>query len=115
MSLTNRENAFIQPEKLIDYLLSENHPVGKSKAKFFRELGFNEENVTFLEQELSKIVRNQDVTEVITTEHGTKYVIIGTINTPKNKSVTILTVWIIDLGKDKTRFVTARPFFKNKG
>ncbi|MEY3827371.1 MAG: hypothetical protein RLZZ148_2190 [Cyanobacteriota bacterium] len=40
-------------------------------------------------------VRNQDVTEVITTEHGTKYVIIGTINTPKNKSVTILTVWII--------------------
>jgi len=70
LSLTNRENAFIQPEKLIDYLLSENHPVGKSKAKFFRELGFNEENVTFLEQELSKIVRNQDVTEVITTEHG---------------------------------------------
>ncbi len=38
---------------------------------------------------MSKIVRNQDVTEVITTEHGTKYVIIGTINTPKNKSLQV--------------------------
>jgi hypothetical protein len=47
LSLTNRENAFIQPEKLIDYLLLENPSVGKSKAKFFRELVFNEENVTF--------------------------------------------------------------------
>jgi hypothetical protein len=65
-SLTNRENALIQPEKLIYHLLSDSHAVGKSKAKFFRELGFNEENLAFLEQELSKIIRNEDVTEVIT-------------------------------------------------
>ena len=90
MSLTNLEYALIHPEKLIDYLLLVNHSVGKLKAKFFRELVVNEENVTFWEQELSKIVRHQDVTEVITTEHGTQYVIIGTINTTKNKSVTIL-------------------------
>ncbi|TRU84144.1 MAG: hypothetical protein EWV76_05750 [Microcystis novacekii Mn_MB_F_20050700_S1] len=115
MLLPNRENAFIQPEKLTNYLLSETHSIGKSKAKFFRELGFNEKNVTLLEQELSKIVKNQDITEVINTEHGTKYIIIGTINTPKNKSVAILTVWIIDLGKDTPRFVTARPFSENKG
>jgi len=115
LSLPNRENAFIQPEKLTGYLLSETHSVGKSKAKFFRELGFNEQNVTLLEQELLKIVKNQEINEIITTEHGTKYVIIGTINTPKNTSVSILTVWIIDLGKDTPRFVTARPFLENKG
>ena len=40
--------------KLTDYLLSESHSVGKSKAKFFRELGFSRENVAILEQELIK-------------------------------------------------------------
>ena len=115
MSLTNRENAFIQPEKHIDYLLLENPSVGKSTAKFFLELVFNEENVTFWEQELSKIVKNQDVTEVITTEHGTTYVIIGTINTHKNKSFTILTDCIIYLSKIKPRYITTLPFFNNKG
>lgn len=115
MSLPNRENAFIQPEKLTGYLLSETHSVGKSKAKFFRELGFNEENIDILEQELLKIAKFQEIREIITTKHGTKYVIIGEINTPKKKSASILTVWIIDLGKDTPRFVTARPFLESKG
>jgi N-acetylglutamate synthase-like GNAT family acetyltransferase len=77
--LPNRENAFIQPEKLTGYLLSETHSVGKSKAKFFCELGFNEENVDILEQELLKVANFQEITETITTKHGTKYVIIGII------------------------------------
>jgi hypothetical protein len=51
LELPNREQAFIQPAKLTEYLLSETHPVGKSKAKFFRYWGFNEETVSFLEQE----------------------------------------------------------------
>jgi hypothetical protein len=53
--LPNRKDAFIQPEKLTGYLLSETHSVDKLKAKFFRELGFDEENVAILEKELLKI------------------------------------------------------------
>ncbi|WP_407681176.1 DUF6883 domain-containing protein [Prochlorothrix hollandica] len=46
MLLPNREKAFIELPKLTDYLLSESHSVGKSKAKFFRELDFSQENIT---------------------------------------------------------------------
>lgn len=110
MELPNREQAFIQPAKLTEYLLSETHPVGQAKAKFFRALGFNEDNVSLLEQELLAIARSQTVGETLTTAHGVKYIITGTINTPVAKTVNVLTVWIIDAGEEKTRFVTARPF-----
>ncbi|WP_391540809.1 DUF6883 domain-containing protein [Halomicronema hongdechloris] len=45
--------------------------------------------------------------------HGTKYVIIGDLHTPSDRTVTILTVWIIDIGTDSPRFITARPFKPN--
>jgi hypothetical protein len=115
LQLPNRDNAFIQPAKLIGYLLSETHSVGKSKAKFFRELGFNEENIARLEEELLKVARSHEVAEIITNEHGNKYVIIGAIDTPNGKIVNVLTVWIIDLGQENPRFVTARPFLETKG
>lgn len=115
MQLPNQENAFINPTKLTGYLLSETHSVGKSKAKFFRDLGFNEDNVDILEQELLKVARSQEVTETISTEHGSKYVMVGTINTPSGRTVNILTVWIIDIGKENPRFVTARPFVESNG
>jgi hypothetical protein len=110
LELPNREQAFIQPAKLMGYLLSETHAVGRSKAKFFRDLGFNESNVSGLEQELLAIARSQSVTETTATVHGMKYVIIGTINAPVSRTVSVLTVWIIDAGEQAPRFVTARPF-----
>lgn len=45
MKLPFRKNAYIPEAKLVDYLLSETHPVGSSKAKFFRGLGYDEGNV----------------------------------------------------------------------
>lgn len=109
MQLPNRENAYIQPIKLTGYLLSETHPVGKSKAKFFRELGFNESNLNILEQELLSLARFHEVADMVSTIHGTKYAIAGTINTPINRPVSILTVWIVDSGQENPRFITARP------
>jgi hypothetical protein len=44
-----------------------------------------------------------------------KYAIVGTINFPNGKIVNILTVWIIDVGQENPRFVTARPFSETKG
>lgn len=113
MKLPNRENAYIHPAKLTGYLLSKTHSVGKSKAKFFLDLGFNESNVPLLKQEFLNIALSQDITETIPSVHGIKYVIIGTINTPVCRTVSILTVWIIDEGEETPRFVTARPFLNS--
>ena len=110
MELPNREQAFVQPTKLAGYLLSETHSVGRSKAKFFRDLGFNEDTVSLPEQELLAIARSQKVTKTMSTVHGMRYVIVGKISTPTNTMVSVLTVWIIDAGERFPRFVTARPF-----
>ena len=110
MQLPNRDQAYIQPNKLTGYLLSETHPVGKAKAKFFRGVGFDEANVERLEQGLLTLARTQAVHKTIETVHGKKYVIIGPIETPADRTVTILTVWIVDSGKESPRFVTARPY-----
>lgn len=39
MKLPRNREAIVPELKLTDYLLSETHPVGRAKAKFFRALG----------------------------------------------------------------------------
>lgn len=109
MKLPNREQAYIQPQKLTGYLLSETHEVGRFKAKLLRAFGFSEENVAMLEQELLQIAHTQEVQETIATPHGIKYVIDGIIQTPPGRPLQLRTVWIIDTGQTEPRFVTARP------
>jgi len=109
MKLPNREKAYIPISKLIDYLLSETHVTGKTKSKFFRLFGFDESNSDMLEQGLLAIAKTQDVVEVNTSAHGTKYVIDGSLFSPLNRFVRIRTVWIIEREQDAPRFVTAYP------
>ncbi len=109
MKLPNQDRAYIQPSKLIDYLLSEAHPDGKSKAKLLRAVGFDETNIDILEQGLLLIALSQDVSQVVQSPHGVKYIIEGNLPTPLGGFVTLLTVWIIDTGQEIPRFVTAYP------
>jgi len=104
-----RESAFVEQSKLKDYLLSEDHIVGRTKAKFFRQYGYNESNIEVFEEALLKIARIEIVRKEIISLHGRKYIIDGVLKTPVNKDVIIRTVWIIDEGKDIARFVTAYP------
>jgi len=50
MKLPRREKAYVNREKLTDYLLSESHPVGRTKAKLFRKMGFSKKEPEFLEK-----------------------------------------------------------------
>ncbi len=109
MELPNREKAYIPLSKLKDYLLSETHSVGKSKAKLLRSLGFNETNVDLLKQGLISIAHSGDVKEAISSLHGVKYIINGLLKTPDGGSIKMRTIWIIDKGHERPRFVTAYP------
>ncbi|MCI0691296.1 hypothetical protein L0337_04725 [candidate division KSB1 bacterium] len=109
MKMPNREEAYIPPAKLRDYLLSETHVIGRGKAKFFRMFGFDETNMELLEKGLIAIAQNEDVKTVTISPHGTKYVIGGLLQTPLGRVISITTVWIIDKGQDRPRFVTAIP------
>jgi len=109
MKLPHREKAYISSSKLHDYLLSRTHPVGKWKAGFFRSIGFDETNVDVLEQCLIAIAHSEDVKDVVPSARGTKYVIDGSLQAPTGNFVQVRTVWIIDVGQDRPRFVTAYP------
>jgi hypothetical protein len=109
LKLPNRENAYISSAKLINYLLSKTHPIGRWKAKFFRSLGFNETNLDFLEQGLISIINSEDVKDVIPLIFGKKYIVEGSLKTPAGTFVPVRTVWVIETDQDRPRFVTAYP------
>jgi hypothetical protein len=109
MQLPNRARAYIPPSKLTEYLLSETHAVGRSKAKFFRQCGYDETRVTALERDLLSVARTGTLVMVDRSPYGTKYVVDGIVEAPNGAMIEVRTVWIIDADNTRPRFVTAYP------
>lgn len=74
MKLPYKENSLVPRRKLTNYLLSETHPVGNSKSKFFRKLGFDKTNIEKLIQVLLQIA-DGDVKDKKELTYGVNYVI----------------------------------------
>ncbi|MCH7687226.1 MAG: hypothetical protein IH899_11175 [Planctomycetes bacterium] len=109
MILPQREKAYVPPEKLLKYLLSETHSVGQYKAHFFRSFGFDESNFDLLSASFIELAQTNDVDEIESSSHGTKYVITGMLRIPSGTDVKIKTIWIIEPNNEAPRFVTAYP------
>ena len=109
MKLPHAGLAEVDPAKSGRYLLSESHPVGKSKARFFREAGFGESTSEVFIRGLLQIARTQEVLEAFETVHGRKYVLEGELDAPSGRRLRVRTIWIVDQGQDRPRFVTACP------
>ena len=99
----NRSEAYITDEKLT-YLLHD-----ESKSGLFAILGYDDHNVGDLRRGLLVIVRTQSPAERIATEYGTKYIILGYIDTPSYGLFRLCTVWFIRHSETMLRFVTAVP------
>ena len=109
MRLPNVENAVIDPEKLLDSLLSTSHPVGRFKARFFTSLGYTQENWKQLESDLRHQHLTRDVLLRQETWYGKKYEIRGKIKGPAGRAMEVVSVWIILFDEDYPRFITAYP------
>ena len=109
MKLPNCKKAVVSRKKLTYYILSETHSTGKFKAKIFRKLGFDENNVTLFEKALHKIAESENVTDIQTSKYGTKYVLNGKINAPFERTIRVKTIWIIEKGQKNPRFITVYP------
>jgi hypothetical protein len=57
MELPNKFNAFVATGKVLDYLLSETHAVGKSKARFFARLALTRQTRNVSSKDLSKLLK----------------------------------------------------------
>ena len=119
MKLPNRKDAIIERKKLTHYLLSLTHPKGKSKAKFFRNIGFNETNIKKFEQVLLQIGRANEITNIkeeIKIDKNTsevieiiRYDIPGLILAPNGKQYNVKTGWAIKSSEGIPRLVTVIP------
>ena len=109
MKLPNGRSAVIPIAKITGYLLSESHAVGRAKARFFLGVGYRIEEPEALENDLASIAANEQVSDVVETGHGTKYIVNSVAKTPSGADIRLRTVWIIETGEETPRFVTAYP------
>jgi hypothetical protein len=107
-TIPNFERAVIEAHKLTDYLLSQEHPLGRSKANFFQRLGFTRDQPNVLEAGLRRLLSTPNEVAMEDTGFGMKYIVDGTLAGPSGVAA-VRTVWIVETGSDLPRFVTAYP------
>jgi hypothetical protein len=110
MKVPNYEQAYIESEKLTQYLLNFDHPDGASKAAFYDAMGFNLSNAEALEMELLRLLSDNDIHSISENQHGTKYVVIGLLFGKQERTRLLKTVWLIENNKSYPRLITAYPF-----
>jgi hypothetical protein len=106
--LPNCDGAGVDRRKVIGYLLSRTHAIGRWKAQFFEPLGFQQSRPELLEIELKRMARDENVVETEDTGFGTRYIVQGQLAGPV-ATAQVVTVWIIDRGSELPRLVTAWP------
>ncbi len=75
MQLPNAENAFIDDRKLIDYCLSETHPIGKHKARVFKTaLNYGLEDFTNLKTAILEQATRDTALLTQSNQYGDLYV-----------------------------------------
>jgi hypothetical protein len=107
--LPNAERAEIAAEKLRDYLLSNEHPIGRFKARFFTALGFSAERWQELESALRTQHLTQDAEPAASAVHGQRFTIRAILSGPGGQSALVVSVWCIRTNETVPRFVTAYP------
>jgi len=107
VKLPNADQAHVPEEKLLGYVLSTDHPIGRFKAQFFASLGFTAGNWDRLRDRLRELAE-EDAELGSTTEYGQKYLVSGTLEGPTGAAA-VVSVWIVLAGDDIPRFVTVYP------
>ena len=108
MKLPAGGDVLIEERKVLEYLLSRSHPVGRFKARVFAALGFESMNVEAFTGELHRIAAVGEVSEMVETSFGKKYMVPGDLNGPLGR-LPVLTVWFLGRGQERARLVTVRP------
>lgn len=100
--------AIVSETKLVEYLLNPEHPRGRGKAQFFLALGFRGEQPDTLRQALLRVAATTDMTET-NSMFGRKFVGAGELETPRGRTVRVVTVWMLPDGAPPPQLVTIYP------
>jgi len=108
LKIPKEDDVRVDEGKVRNYLLSESHTVGRFKARFFAAVGFDSSGVPAFIGELRRIAAAGQVSEIMETPFGQKYLIPGDLKGPLG-TVPVLTVWFRGHGEERARLVTVRP------
>lgn len=109
MQLPNVSRARVERSKIVEYLLNEDHPDGRSKAHFFQQFGFRARRWSGFAEALRNHAMQNQVQERAKTPFGTRYVVDGPIESPDGRNPTVRTVWVIENVPATPRLITAYP------
>ncbi len=109
MQIPNSDNAVIEQDKLVLYLLDVEHLRGGSKAKLLNSLGYDSKNWQQLANDLRLQHLQLDVLGERETLWGKRYDIVAPLTGPNGDTVLFHSVWQIDLGTDRPRLITMYP------
>ena len=109
MRLPLADVAEIDPQTLHGYLLSQTHPVGRFKARFFAALGYSAERWQEFETNLRIQHLSQDAAPGAKIPEGQLFTIRAILKGPNGQSAIVLSVWFIPTAGGAPRFVTAYP------
>lgn len=112
MILPLAESTFIDDRKLLNYCLSEEHPIGKYKARVFKSaLNITIENYLYLKESIETAVLTNEAVFVETTDYGDIYYVdFELINPPKSSIVR--TSWILKYGENFPRMTSCYVLIK---
>lgn len=106
MRLPNCHKAVVEIEKLRDYSLNPNHPVGKHKARVFRAtLGISRRDADWLRERALEIALRDDATPGAASVFGDKYVIDSVLEF-KGMSAMVRFSWIVEFGTEFPRLTS---------
>ncbi len=109
MKLPGLEDAIIARRKIVGYLLSFEHAVGRHKAAFFCRFGFSASRWGGFTAALIRHARANEVAKVDDTEFGTRYTVDGPLETPDGRRPMVRVVWFVERGESAPRLLTAFP------
>jgi hypothetical protein len=107
LKLPNGDQAIIDEEKILSYLLDPLHRHGRHHAELFRRrLGINRDAWMLLYEALQTAAREGEATPGQPSSFGLKYEIRFQMTGPKGNHI-IFSVWMIRSGESRPRLVTA--------
>lgn len=109
MRLPHHDKVIVPKRKIVDYLLSFEHRDGRSKADFFTRFGFSADRWQQMAEALEGHAADHDVSKVEESPFGMRYVIEGPMTCPDSRTADVRTIWFVEKGEERPRFVTAYP------
>ena len=107
--IDNLDRAVIDEAKITHYLLSREHPRGRTKAIFFERFGFSVDQWVLLREAFIDHARQHEVSNVTSTPFGEACEIVGPLSSPDGRNPNVLVVWMFRNGEGYPRLVTAYP------